>query len=465
MQADMKLRHVVVDGSNIATEGHETPSLAQLDQAVQAFIREFEPELVTVVVDATFPNRINRKERKVYEEAVTAGEVITPPAGAIGRGDAFVLQIADRAGAAVLSNDSFQEFHGDYPWLFDQGRLIGGKPVPHVGWVFMGRAPVRGPTSRRATSVAKRGKAKEVARPEGTAPAAAPTEAPAKRRRVARKADGAEKAAKTDGAEKAAKAARPAPAEPPTEAPAKRRRGARKADGADKADQTDKAKAERTAAAQAPSDETPSPPQPAAAVADIPDTTATPAYNEPGPYGDFLSKHPVGSDVQAVVESFGSHGAYLRCGKVRAYAPLKNLADPAPRSAKEVVKAGETRTFVVAEIDRARRGVDMALPGTDAARTAAASRPAEPESPSRAKAAKATRAGKSARPAKAAKSTKGSEGQGTATRSGKAPKDSGGDGPAKKAKATKKAAKAAARSSKAPKKGTAGNRPPSDPTP
>src|SRR3954462_39223 len=142
--------HVVVDGSNIATEGRSAPSLKQLDEAVRALIDEFKFDNVTVVVDATFGHRIDAKERAAYEEAVLAGEVITPPAGAIGRGDAFVLQIADRAHADVLSNDSFQEFHGSYTWLFDEGRLIGGKPVPYVGWVFVLRTPVRGPASRRA---------------------------------------------------------------------------------------------------------------------------------------------------------------------------------------------------------------------------------------------------------------------------------------------------------------------------
>ena len=82
---------------------------------------------------------------------VDEGSLITPPAGTVGRGDAFILEIADRAGAVVVSNDSFQEFHGDYQWLFDDGRLIGGKPVPHVGWVFVERVPVRGPVSRKAT--------------------------------------------------------------------------------------------------------------------------------------------------------------------------------------------------------------------------------------------------------------------------------------------------------------------------
>jgi len=136
----MKTKHVVVDGSNIATEGRATPSLAQLDSAVRALLDEYPYEHTTVVVDATFGHRIDAKERKAFEEAVLQGEVITPPAGAIGRGDAFVLQIADRAHADVFSNDSFQEFHGQYPWLFDEGRLVGGKPVPNVGWVFVLRA-------------------------------------------------------------------------------------------------------------------------------------------------------------------------------------------------------------------------------------------------------------------------------------------------------------------------------------
>src|SRR4029453_10437805 len=156
MQTDMPMEHVVIDGSNIATEGRDTPSLAQLDEAVRAFIEEYAAGGVPVVVDATFPNRIGAQERRIYEDAVAANELITPPAGAIGRGDAFVLQIARRADAAILSNDSFQEFHGDYPWLFEPGRLIGGKPVPHVGWVFRGRGPGRGPASRRSVSEARK---------------------------------------------------------------------------------------------------------------------------------------------------------------------------------------------------------------------------------------------------------------------------------------------------------------------
>jgi hypothetical protein len=148
----MSPSHVVVDGSNIATEGRSTPSLQQLDDAIRQFQAEFPDTEVIVVVDATFGHRIEPGERAEFDEAVAHGELVSPPAGAIGRGDAFVLRVAERVGAQVLSNDSFQEFHAEHPWLFDEGRLMGGKPIPGVGWIFTPRLPVRGQRSRLATS-------------------------------------------------------------------------------------------------------------------------------------------------------------------------------------------------------------------------------------------------------------------------------------------------------------------------
>src|SRR4051812_34903954 len=152
----MATSHVVVAGSNIATEGRTTPSLGQLVEAVLAFRAEHPDDRITVVVDASFGYRIDESERATFEEAEAAGDLVSPPAGAIGRGDGFLLQIADRTGATVLSNDSFQEFHGEYGWLFDEGRLIGGKPVQGVGWIFTPRTPVRGPKSRVAVRTSKR---------------------------------------------------------------------------------------------------------------------------------------------------------------------------------------------------------------------------------------------------------------------------------------------------------------------
>jgi hypothetical protein len=333
----MTVNHVVVDGSNLATEGRNLPSLQQLDEAVRAYLEEHKPEKVTVIVDASFPNRVDASERAAFEEALEAGELITPPAGVIGRGDAFLLQIADRAGAVVLSNDSFQEFHGTYGWLFDQGRLIGGKPVPHVGWVFMERSPVRGPLSRKSVSDAKKAAKSSTAAPTEAAPA----ERGGRRRGTAKAA---------------AKEAAPAPAA--AEGGSGRGRG-RRGRGAG------------SEAAPAPA---PAPAKAAALAAGDGSGRArkrrsgggsggVEPYNDALPFIEFVAAHPVGTTVTGEVERFASHGAYVLVDGARCYLPLKHLADPAPRSAREVLSFGEPYQFVVHGFDTPRRGVDLTMPG------------------------------------------------------------------------------------------------------
>ena len=289
---------MVVDGSNLATEGRNTPSLAQLDEAVRAFAEERPGDEIIVVVDASFGYRIDESERKMFEEAEAAGEIVSPPAGAIGRGDGFLLRIADRIDADVLSNDSFQEFHGEYTWLFDEGRLVGGKPVPGVGWIFTPRTPVRGPKSRVATRDADRARKRAAAvavKPEPTAEAIA---------------------------EATAEAIAP-------DAPKTPKRGGRRRRGA--AAGTDAR-----------------PPE---------------AVNEPLPFITFIAEHPLGTEVEGTVESFTSHGAFITADGARCYAPVSGLGDPPPRSAKEVLKRGETHTFVIQALDAPRRGIELALPG------------------------------------------------------------------------------------------------------
>lgn len=152
----MRNEHFVIDGSNLATEGRTEPSLAQLNEALEAFKVEHPDAILTVVVDASFEHRIDASERDEFARLEASGGAVSPPAGAVGRGDGFLLQIANRTGASVLSNDSFQEFHGEYEWLFDTGRLVGGKPVPGVGWIFSLRRPVRGIASRKAVAAKKK---------------------------------------------------------------------------------------------------------------------------------------------------------------------------------------------------------------------------------------------------------------------------------------------------------------------
>ena len=296
---------VVVDGSNIATEGRSMPSLAQLNEAVLSFRDEYPDVNVTVVVDATFGHRIAKSEVAEFDAAVAHNELVAPPAGAVGRGDAFVLSIANKSGARVLSNDSFQEFHGTYPWLFDEGRLVGGKPVPHVGWVFVNRLPVKGPVSRKA------------------------------------RASAADKSTARRSASKLASQPMPVPSAPPP-GPVRTPKAKQAAKQAAKVNEV-------TAPAAAPAVQ-------AAAPRGGP-------VNELLPFLDFIQHHPVGSSVSGVVESYSSHGAYVTIGEVRGYVPLRLMGTPPPRSAREVMKQGEAVTLVVDSFAPARRNVDLALPG------------------------------------------------------------------------------------------------------
>jgi hypothetical protein len=330
---------VVVDGSNIATEGRSTPSLAQLNEAVLSFREEYPNVNVTVVVDATFGHRIDNREVAEFDAAVAHNELVAPPAGAVGRGDAFVLSIANKSGARILSNDSFQEFHGTYPWLFDDGRLIGGKPVPYVGWVFVSRVPVKGPISRKARATASDtaasrtsgGRVSRTASKLASQPMPVPTSPP--------------------------------PGPPPGPAPAK---------------QTAKATKQAAKASAAPA--------PTVTVDKTIPARGGPV-NELLPFIDFVQHHPIGSSVTGVVESYSSHGAYVTIGDLRGYVPLRLMGNPPPRSAREVMKQGEMVTLVVDSFAAGRRSVDLALPGfgvppapapAKRARKASAAAPAQP---------------------------------------------------------------------------------------
>jgi hypothetical protein len=314
----------VVDGSNLATEGRTAPSLVQLDEAVRAFIDENPKAEVIVVADATFEHRVAPADRARFKEAELAGEIVTPPAGAVGRGDAFILKIADRIDAVVLSNDSFQEFHDVYTWLFDVGRLVGGKPVPGVGWVFTPRIPVRG--------------TKVTARAKKLAAATAAPVAPAKAKRAAPKADLASKV------EHVPKVEPVKPAKVTRKEPVKAKRAAKKAD----ATKVEVAKA------------TKDPVAPAAAL-----RRGRQPVNPALEFDQFVARHRVRSNVEGEVVAFSSHGAIVAVDvdgtRVECYAPTTLMGDPPPARARDVLKRGDKRSFRLTNVDRERRIAELAL--------------------------------------------------------------------------------------------------------
>ena len=283
------------------------PSLKQLNEAIASYRGDHPEALITVVVDATFGHRIDPKEAAQFEKAIETNEFVAPPAGAVGRGDGFILSIADKVNATILSNDSYQEFHGEYGWLFDDGRLVGGKPVPHVGWVFVNRSPVRGPTSRRSV----------------------------KEQRVVDKSPGRGRGQKRSG-EASAAVIGAATADAPMPIPKSAPPGA----------VMPGLKAAKPSLQKAPDSK----------------HGETKTVNDFLAFVSFVEHFPVGTAVTAVVESYSSHGAYVAIGDVKGYVPLRLMGDPAPRSAREAMSLGETVTLVVSSFGAARRSIDLAVP-------------------------------------------------------------------------------------------------------
>ncbi len=334
----------MVDGSNIATESRTLPSLAQLDEAVRAVQAEDPDRQVTVIVDATFAHRIDASERSTFEDANNAGEIVMPPAGAVGRGDAFILQVAEKADAAVLSNDSFQEFHGEHPWLFEEGRLIGGKPVEGIGWVFVPRVPVRGPASRRATREAggsgrtgrsdRKDKAPKRSRkrsPQGPAPKPNASNPPP------RKSGG-----RDTNADDRANAA--------TEGKSDRRRGDRRGGSADAKGSKGGKKGDASKEA-AKNDQTKLNKK----------QGKFPELNSARDFMMFVTQHSIGDEVTAEVERFSSHGCYLRASSAQCYLPSSSMGDPPPTRARDVVSLGQAVIVRVESLDSDRRGINVVL--------------------------------------------------------------------------------------------------------
>jgi hypothetical protein len=86
------------------------------------------------------------------------------------------------------------------------------------------------------------------------------------------------------------------------------------------------------------------------------------AVNDPLTFITFIAEHALGEQVEGEVESFTSHGAFVRIGEALAYVPVAGLGDPPPRSARRVLRRREHRAFVLQALDPQRRGVELALP-------------------------------------------------------------------------------------------------------
>ncbi|MEV7005864.1 Hsp70 family protein [Streptosporangium sp. NPDC051022] len=137
----------VVDGSNLAWLGRDvragdSPSFAQLLDAVDALRAQHPGSSVDVIVDAALVYQLTFLEREELKKGMRSGLITQVPAGTKGKADRLVATLAARKQAIVVTNDSFKELQAEFPWLLDSGRVLGASN-PGGEWIFLARHPVR----------------------------------------------------------------------------------------------------------------------------------------------------------------------------------------------------------------------------------------------------------------------------------------------------------------------------------
>jgi hypothetical protein len=158
---------VVVDGANLAYT-KSTFRIDLLRDAVRALEHQFGARTVTTVIDHHIPTALRdhaerakdkeqwrrfhslRKRADEIEAAARAGEFVFSPKNTIGAGDPVVLEIAERSRGIVVSNDGFAEWLDRYPWLEEDGRLLGHTYAASV-WTFLPRRPTSESRAERRT--------------------------------------------------------------------------------------------------------------------------------------------------------------------------------------------------------------------------------------------------------------------------------------------------------------------------
>ena len=319
------------------------------------------------------------------------GEVISPPAVPSAQGMRSCCASQRRTGATVLSNALVQEFTRT-PWLFDDlGRLIGGKPVP--AW---------GGSSPRLPS----------ADPEPGGDGRASEEGPRVRAGEGAGWQAAQKAARRQGPGATKKASRSTPrglshcstpgrakVNPGSQRSTRRskkrctattpRAGCRQAHCSQEGAPPRSARAKTDTASGHAAMSRGSRPGPGSPAGQGPDqsqrkrSVPPPAVNEPLTFINFVAAFAVGSTLEGEVVSFTSHGAMVDVplpggGALHCYIPLTAMGSPPPTKARQVLKKGEVRPFVLAGLDPPRRVAELALPSRAVAPTPGRQRPWPP---------------------------------------------------------------------------------------
>lgn len=144
---------LVVDGSNLAWigrspvrpgvyEADDCPSFAQLLGARDALAKKYPNADIHMVVDASFRHLVSAEEKDAVTAALGKGDIMQPPAGTEGKGDALVVALAEDSGGVIVTNDNYAELQSRYPWLRESGRVLGATRTKTDAWIFTPRTCV-----------------------------------------------------------------------------------------------------------------------------------------------------------------------------------------------------------------------------------------------------------------------------------------------------------------------------------
>jgi hypothetical protein len=122
---------VLVDGANVAyiEKTHDNKPKMSNIVAVCKTLREkgFKP---LVIVDASFRHSVDDPDQ--LEALIDNQELRQSPAGT--EADYFLLETAQETGAAIVSNDTFTQYHDQYNWIKNRRvpvMIINGNVVLH----------------------------------------------------------------------------------------------------------------------------------------------------------------------------------------------------------------------------------------------------------------------------------------------------------------------------------------------
>lgn len=148
---------IIVDGSNLVGDFRHAERMYRLDSGIRALKSKYPEATVIPIVDNGFQGAIGDKDEGVWRKIRNQHGIQRTPQGVRGRGDFLIHELASQQISAgqdvvIVSNDAFRDWHDEYPWITDPGRIIGHSYIKALKqWTFIERGDIVGEANRRSS--------------------------------------------------------------------------------------------------------------------------------------------------------------------------------------------------------------------------------------------------------------------------------------------------------------------------